>query len=56
LTLGRVGALLPLAPDYCAVRGAACGGERGGVVCQELVEQLAAAVTGRVQSACHARC
>ncbi len=52
LTLHRVGQLLCYAPDYLAVRGAACGGGRAGVVCQPLVEQLAAAVAGAVQSTC----
>jgi uncharacterized protein (UPF0264 family) len=56
LTLRNVPALLPLAPDYLAVRGAACGGNRQGVVRQHLVEQLVKALERRVQSACHATC
>jgi uncharacterized protein (UPF0264 family) len=54
LALHHVPALFPFAPDYLAVRGAACGGDRQGVVRQHLVEQLVKSLQPRVQSACHA--
>ena len=54
LACHHVPTLLPFAPDYIAVRGAACGGDRQGVVRQHLVEQLVEALERRVQSACHA--
>ena len=43
---------MSLAPDYVAVRGAVCGGDRQGVVRQHLVEQFVQAwSTASVQSA-----
>jgi len=40
LTLETLADVLPLAPDYVAVRGAACEGQRSGVICSRRVQQL----------------
>ena len=47
----HVPALLALHPDFLAVRGAACGGDRQAAVQQHLVAQLARSLTTRAQSA-----
>lgn len=44
LGLGEIAQLLPLAPDYVAVRGAACIGDRTGRLHAERVRHLAAVV------------
>ncbi|MHB8969327.1 MAG: (5-formylfuran-3-yl)methyl phosphate synthase [Pirellulaceae bacterium] len=44
LTLGRLPEVMSLAPDYVAVRGAVCVGDREGVVREHLVERFASAV------------
>jgi (5-formylfuran-3-yl)methyl phosphate synthase len=49
-----VPALLSFAPDYLAVRGAACGGDRQGVVREHLVKQLVRSLAPHVQPAHHA--
>jgi (5-formylfuran-3-yl)methyl phosphate synthase len=56
LSLARVPAVLRFAPDYLAVRGAACAGDRAGQVSEQLVGELMRAVTGAVPSACSAAC
>jgi uncharacterized protein (UPF0264 family) len=44
----EIAALLPVRPDWFAVRGAACvAGERGGVVAEERVRGLAALLAGK---------
>ncbi len=48
LQLAHLPELMSLAPDYVAVRGAVCGGDRHGVVRRHLVEQFVAAVADRV--------
>jgi len=44
LGLAEIAALLPLAPDYIAVRGAACGGDRTSNLDEGRVRQLAALI------------
>jgi uncharacterized protein (UPF0264 family) len=44
LTLGRLPEVMSLAPDYVAVRGAVCAGDRQGVVREHLVEQFVSAM------------
>jgi len=46
LTREQVATLLPLRPDWIAVRGAACDGGRRGVVSEQRVGQLVALLTG----------
>jgi (5-formylfuran-3-yl)methyl phosphate synthase len=46
LGLAEIGQLLPLAPDYVAVRGAACGGDRTGRLDVERIRNLAALARG----------
>ena len=47
LTVSTIARILPLAPDYVAVRGAACRGSREGALDGELVRDLVAIVHGR---------
>lgn len=42
LTMPTIRRVLPLAPDYIAVRGAACQGSREGRICPERVRELVA--------------
>ena len=45
LTAEAIGRLLPLGPDYVAVRGAACDGGRGGAISAERLAELVALVS-----------
>jgi uncharacterized protein (UPF0264 family) len=44
LTAASIAQILPLGPDYVAVRGAACRGSRDGSLDGELVRELVAIV------------
>lgn len=46
LGLEQIERLLPLAPEWFAVRGSACRGGRGGQVCSQQVRQLADLIQG----------
>jgi (5-formylfuran-3-yl)methyl phosphate synthase len=47
----QVATLLPLAPDYLAVRGAVCRGPRTGELCEELVAEWSALLQDATASA-----
>jgi uncharacterized protein (UPF0264 family) len=47
LTADAIEMLLPLQPDYVAVRGAACAGGRQGTIDPRLVRELAVRLQGR---------
>lgn len=52
LDIASIRRLLPIAPDWFAVRGAACAGGREGTVCAERVQQLRAVIaTARTPAA-----